>query len=178
MCVDDIHGTPPIPPRSTPPAYPLNFVSCFWFLKSSISAFYTLLGVRSGLLDHGHPTIGPTIKENGLFLFYQYPLQYLLTLVVFYIQPSSPSWYLVCLELPQVLCMLSQLLGVHICSFSTVSDKHCFLIVIPWLLKFFCLLFCNDLWALGEGCDTDVPFRTEYSVVSNSLYFDQLRVPN
>lgn len=46
----------------------------------------------------------------------------------------------VCLELAQVMCLLAQLLEVHMCNFPVVSEEHCFLDVIShlWLRQFFC----------------------------------------
>lgn len=40
----------------------------------------------------------------------------------------------------------------------------------PWLLQFFLLLCQVPLWALGAGCDENIPFRTEFSKVSHSMH--------
>lgn len=63
-------------------------------------------------------------------------------------------WYIVCLEIAQVLCILSQMLWVHMCTCPAVSRKKCFLVCFHrlWHLYSSWNYFINHLWALrGRG---------------------------
>lgn len=86
-----------------------------------------------------------------------------------------PCWDFTLLEYAQVLLMLSQPLWVHMCSFSILPGKCCFLVLIHclWLLPCFSLLFSNDPCVLG-GWDgiQNAQFRAENSAVSRSLHIN------
>lgn len=71
--------------------------------------------------------------------------------------PPSPCWDIGCLELAQVLLMLSQLLWVLLTCvlLPVVSRQHCFLVALHclWLLESSHPFFPNEHWEEGLWCD-------------------------
>lgn len=88
--------------------------------------------------------------------------------------PSHPCWDFVLLDLMQALCMLSQLLGVHVRSGTILSRIYCsnFTVIsrFHWLLQYIHSSFVMilELWG-GEKCNTRILFRTKHFTVSYSL---------
>lgn len=90
------------------------------------------------------------IKQNWVGR-YKIPLVSLLVMAfcVFFL---PLSWDFIWLEIPQVLCMLSQLLKVHVCNCCAVSEKTLLLLVIHHLrVLSFCPFLNEDTWAFVEG---------------------------
>lgn len=92
----------------------------------------------------------------------------------------SPCWDFIWLELVQVLCVLSQLLWVHMCNclpwYIRKTLFHCGH-PLSLALTVFLLTLAQLPLSLGRrGWDTDVPFRVKHSEVFYSLYLDQLWV--
>lgn len=70
---------------------------------------------------------------------------------------SLPGWDFACLDLIQVMCLVSQLLSAHIYNCPVVSRKCCSAMVkSSWLLLYFYLLFHNDPRSLGRESVYDI----------------------
>lgn len=106
--------------------------------------------------------------------------------LLLHVHLPSPCWDCFWIELMQVLWMLSQPLSVQIYNYAVVSVNAALLLLLSlsslsspyttsgsYSLVF--SLFCNDLWALGEGHDMDAPFRAEHFIVSYPFHLDHFQ---
>lgn len=106
-------------------------------------------------LKHGQPPRGYTLKEKWLSPSQQQSITISSSAKAkgrtSCPPPTSPCCKFDWLTLLQVLCMLSQPLWDHMCTCPTLFKRRCFFVVTYclWLLKSFCSLFHNDLWAWG-----------------------------
>lgn len=68
-------------------------------------------------------------------------------------QLPTPCWGLVCHGLTRVLCVLWQVLWVHMCGCPAVSGRHCFLEAMPrfWSVNSLRSLFCYYREASEDG---------------------------
>lgn len=116
---------------------------------------------------------------------YQLPMAPELWLLL-HVHLPSPCWDCFWIELMQVLWMLSQPLSVQTYNYAVVSVNAALLLLLSlsslsspyttsgsYSLVF--SLFCNDLWALGEGHDMDAPFRAEHFIVSYPFHLDHFQ---
>lgn len=136
-----LYSLPPTLPRSNLLLHSSKFV-CFICLfvfqihpnKFVLPKYYWIYGLPVVLdqLSRGY-----TLRENWL------PQYQLLTVanssthrVGVYAQLSCTRWYLVLIELPQALCILSHPLWFYMCTCPTVSKRIWFLVVVHflWLL--------------------------------------------
>lgn len=132
------------PPLPLP--YQPSLVSSL-FKRPIVSNLCPYTRVCGHSLVYGQPTRGHTLKEN----WHSFS-QHLSTANhpsargrrgKVPCPPSSSCWDFVCLEIAQVLGMLSQLLWVHMWCFGAVI--HCL-----WFLQSFCPSY-NDPWVLRGG---------------------------
>lgn len=116
-------------------------------------------------LESGQPTQSHTLKENSLSLSHSYQLptdpQLELGLLAHF---CLSCWAFVLLGISQVLCLLSQMLCIHMCSFSVVSRQHDLLASTSGSYN---LSLSVLQWSLSfgrRGYDTLLPFRAEHSL--------------
>lgn len=132
----------------------------------NLSTYQSINPLESGKLTEGH-----TLKGNCHSLSsYQLPIDHLVGMGIL-----AHLFHLCCVfvipGLAQLLCMLSQALWVHMCSYPMVSRQQYFLKFLYhfWLLNFFFPLFHSD--PERKACNVNVFFGAEHSSVSFSTFW-------